>query len=149
MTTSTLPVGSIRIVGVLPAAGAVAELAEDPRRREAAHLGERRDADAELDRVVAVAAPLLLGAQLVVAEELLGPGRRRLVVAGVVGHPRHGREGELLVLDPVLLADLERVDADLDGQLVHQPLDGVRRLGSARAAVGVDPGLVRQDGLDR
>ena len=44
--TSTLPVGSIRIVGVLPATGAVVELAEHPTGRQAAHLGERRDADA-------------------------------------------------------------------------------------------------------
>ncbi len=41
--------------GVLPAAGAVAQRAEHARRRQAAHLGERRDADAELDRVVALA----------------------------------------------------------------------------------------------
>ena len=51
------------------------------------------------------------------------------------------------MLDPVLLADLERVDADLDRELVHQPLDGVRRLGPAGAAVGVGPGLVREHRL--
>ena len=56
-------------------------------------------------------------------------------------------ERELLVLDPVLLADLERVHADLGGELVHQPLDGVRRLGPAGAAVGVGPGLVGQHRL--
>ena len=144
MTTSTLPVASIRMLALLPAAGAVAERAEDARRREAAHLGERRDADAELDRVLAVAAPLLLRAQLVVAEELLRLGGRRLVVARVVGHAGHGGERELVVRDPVLLADLERVDPDLDGELVHEPLDGVRRLGSTGAAVGVDPRLVGQ-----
>ena len=109
--TSTLPVASIRMLALLPAAGAVVERAEDAGRREAAHLGERRDADAELDRVVALAALLLLGAQLVVAEELLGLGRGGLVVARVVGHARHRGERELVVRDPVLLADLERVDA--------------------------------------
>ena len=130
--------------GALPAAGAVVERAEDAGRREAAHLGERRDADAELDRVVALAAALLLGAQLVVAEELLGLGRRGLVVARVVGHARDGRERELVVRDPVLLAHLERVAAELGGELVHHPLDGEGRLGATGAAVGVDPRLVRQ-----
>ena len=81
-------------------------------------------------------------AQLVVAEQLLGPGRRRLVVARVVGHAGHGGERELVVLDPVLLADLEGVDPDLGGQLVHEPLDGVGRLGTAGPAVGVGPRLV-------
>ena len=133
--------------GVLPAAGAVVEAAEHPRGREAAHLGERRDAEAELDPVAGVAAPLLLGAQLVVAEHghrLLGGG---LVVAGVVLQAGHRGERELLVLDPVLLADLHRVDADLGGQLVHQPLDRVRRLRPAGAAVGVGPGLVGEHRL--
>ena len=72
-----------------------------------------------------------------------------LVVAGVVLQPGHRGERELLVLDPVLLADLERVDADLGGELVHHPLDGVRRLGPAGAAVGVGPGLVGEHGLAR
>ena len=43
----------------------------------------------------------------------------------------------------------DRVHADLGGELVHQPLDGVRRLGPAGAAVGVGPGLVGEDGLAR
>ena len=94
-----------------------------------------------------VPALLLLGPQLVVAEHLLGPGGRGLVVAGVVLQPGHRGERELLVLDPVLLADLERVDADLGGQLVHDPLDAVRRLGPAGAAVGVGPGLVGEHRL--
>ncbi len=51
------------------------------------------------------------------------------------------------MLDPVALADLERVHADLGGQLVHQPLDGVRRLGPSGAAVGVGPGAVGQHRL--
>ena len=98
---------------VLPAAGAVGQRAEHPGRGEAAHLGEGRDADAELDRVVAGPALLLLGAQLVVVEQLLGPGRGRLVVARVVGQAGDGGERELLVLDPVLLPQLQRVHAQL------------------------------------
>ena len=99
----------------------------------------------ELDRVAGLAALLLLGAQRVVAEQLLGLGGRGLVVAGVVLQPGDGGERELLVLDPVLLADLQRVHAELGGQLVHQPLDGERRLRPAGAAVGVGPGLVGED----
>ena len=57
---------------VLPAAGAVVEAAQHPARRQAAHLGEGRDADAELHPVSAVAPLLLLRAQRVVAEGLLG-----------------------------------------------------------------------------
>ena len=131
---------------VLPAAGAVVQRAQHPRRREAAHLGEGRDADAELDPVTALTPLLLLGPQRVVPEHLLGLGRGRLVVAGVVGHARDRGERELLVLDPVHLADLERVLADLGGELVHEALDGVRRLGTPGAPVGVDPRLVRQHG---
>ena len=132
---------------MIPAAGSVVERAQHPARREAAHLGERRDPEPELHRVVLVAAPLLLGAQLVVPEHLLGPGGRRLVVAGVVLQATHRRERELVVLDPVLLADLERVHPDLGRELVHDPLDGVRRLRPAGAAVGVGPGLVGEHRL--
>ena len=138
MTTSTLPVGSIRIDACLPAARAVGQRAEHPARGQPAHLGEGGDADAELDRVVrARAARCCSRAQLVVAEQLQGLGRRGLVVARVVLQPGHRGERELLVLDPVLLAQLQRVHAQLGGQLVHDPLDGERGLRPAGAAVGV------------
>ncbi len=101
----------------------------------------------ELDPVAGVAATLLLGPELVVPEHLLGARGGGLVVAGVVGQPGDRGERELLVLDPVLLPDLEGVDADLDGELVHDPLDAVRRLGPAGAAVGVGPGLVGEHRL--
>ena len=126
----------------LPAAADVAERAQHPGRREPAHLGERGDAQPELDGVTAVPALLLLGAQRVVAEQLLGLLGGRLVVAGVVLQPGDRGERELLVLDPVLLAHLERVAAQLGGELVHHPLDAEGGLGPAGAAVGVGPGLV-------
>jgi len=132
---------------VLPAAGAVVQRAEHPGGSQPAHLGERRDADAELDPVAGGAACHLLGAQLVVAEHRLGVRRGGLVVAGVVLEPRNGGEGELLGLDPVHLTDHERVDLQLRGQLVHHPLDAVRRLGPTGTAVGVGPGLVGQHRL--
>ena len=133
--------------GVFPAAGAVVERPQHPGRRQAAHLGEGGDADAELDGVPLLAALLLLGAEVVVAEHLLRPCGRGLVVAGVVLEAAHRGERELLVLDPVLLADLQRIDTYLGGELVHHPLDGVRRLRPAGAAVGVGPGLVGEHGL--
>ena len=52
----------------LPAARAVGQRAQQPRRGDPAHLGERRDADAELDRVAARAPLLLLAAQARVVE---------------------------------------------------------------------------------
>ena len=59
------------------------------------------------------------------------------MVAGVVGEAGHGRVRELLGLDEVAAAQLDRVDARDLGQAVHGPLDGVGRLGPAGAAVGV------------
>jgi hypothetical protein len=75
----------------------------------------------------------LLGPQLVVTQQLhrlVGGG---LVVARVVDEPAHVGERELLVLDPVLPPHLHRVHAQLGGELVHDALDGVRRLGPAGA----------------
>ena len=71
----------------LPAAGAVAQRAEHPRRRQPAHLGVGGDADAELHRVVRRPPARLLGPQLVVAEQLHRLVGGRLVVAGVVDQP--------------------------------------------------------------
>src|ERR1019366_278586 len=61
VTTSTLPAGSILIA----AAGAVAQRAEHAGRGQAAHLGEGRDADAQLDRVITGPPQLLLLAESV------------------------------------------------------------------------------------
>ena len=121
----------------LPAAGAVGQRAEHAGRREAAHLGEGRDADAELHRVLTLPAARLLGPQPGHVEHLLGLLGGGLVVARVVGEPRDHVVRELLVLDPVLLAQLHRVAAELVRQLVHDPLDGEGGLRPARPAVGV------------
>ena len=94
-----------------------------------------------------LAPPLLLGAQLVVAEQLQRLLGRLLVVAAVVLEAGDRGERELLGLDPVLAAQLERVHAQLDGELVHDPLDGERRLGPAGAAVGVGGHLVGEDAV--
>jgi hypothetical protein len=99
--------------GVLPAARAVGQRPEDPRRRQPAHLGEGRDADAELDRVAGLAPRGLLLAQVVVAEQLHRLGRGRLVVAAVVLEGSDRGVREFLVRDPVPLAQLQRVHAEL------------------------------------
>ena len=132
---------------VLPAARPVGQRAEHPGRRQPAHLGEGGEADAELDRVVRLPAAALLLAQLVVAEQLQRLLGGLLVVAAVVLEPGGRGEGELLGLDPVLPAQLQRVHVQLDGELVHDPLDRERRLGPAGAAVGVGGHLVGEDAL--
>ena len=130
---------------MLPTARAVRQRAEDPRRRQAAHLGERRHPDAELHGIAVFAALGLLAPQPVVVEQLPRLGGGGLVVAGVVGQPRDGVEGELLVGDPVLRAQFERIARQLGGKLVHHPLDRERRLRTAGAAVGVGGHLVGED----
>ena len=131
--------------GRLPAAGPVVEGGEDARRREAAHLEVAREADAQpLGRAGHVLG-LLLGADLLVIGEfgrLLGRGE---VVAGVVDQAAEGGVRELLGLDEVALAQLHRVDADLRGQRVHGPLDGVGGLRPPGAAVGVGGRHVGED----
>ena len=84
----------------------------------------------------------LLGAQLVDAEQLEGPRRGRLVVAGVVGEAGDRRVRELVMLDPVARAQLHRVHAELGGQLVDHALDRERGLRSSRTADGVGRGGV-------
>ncbi len=134
---------------VLPATRAVVEAAEDTAGRETAHLGEGRDADAQLHGVLGLAPTTLLLAQLVVAEHLLGQVRGGLVVAGVVLETGNGGEGELLVGDPVALAHHERVLTELVCQLVHDPLDAEGGLGATGTPVGIGPGLVGEDRLHR
>jgi hypothetical protein len=86
---------------VFPAARAVAQTAEHARRGQTAHLGERRDADAELYGITPIAPVGLFRPELVVAEQRQRPVRGGLVVAGVVGQPADRGVRELLVGDPV------------------------------------------------
>src|SRR3712207_8884006 len=62
----------------------------------------RSEADAQLDRVACLPAPLLLGPQLVVTDQLERLLRGVLVVAAVVLETGDGGERELLPVDPVL-----------------------------------------------
>ena len=58
--------------------------------------------------------------------------------ADIEGLPSEVPIGEFLRRNEVPPAQFERVDAERPGGVVHQPLDHVDRLGSARAAVGVN-----------
>jgi hypothetical protein len=98
-----------------------------------------------LDGVVAFATLGLLLTEPGVIEEferLIGGG---LVVARVVRQAGDRRKRELVVGDPVLAAQFERVHAQLGCQLVHHPLDGERGLRAARTPVRVGPRGVGED----
>ena len=146
VTTSTLPVGSTRTDGVLPAAGDVRQRAQHPRRRQAAHLGEGRDADAELDGVA--------------RRRGVRPARRAARRSRTAPwpwrwRPRSCRES---YVSPAIVVygnsscviQLRRRSssgsiAELGRQLVHHPLDGERRLRPAGAPVGVGRRRVGED----
>ena len=126
----------------LPAAAPELERAEDAGGREAAHLDVGGEADTELLRVAPLPPGGLLGSRALVVEELEPLVERRLVVARVDLEPRGDRGRELP--DEVHPADLDRILADRGRQLVHRPLDRVRGLGAAGAAVRVGRGRVRE-----
>ena len=95
-------------------------------RARADDLGEAREADP--DQPPFLARPLLLLAQLLVADALERLVERRLVVAGVVLEAGRGRVRELVRLDEVLPPQLGRVDAELVRRGLDEPLDEVRGL---------------------
>ena len=122
---------------VLPPAGHVLQGTQGSRGSQAAHLREGGDTDAELNRVARLPASLLLGPQLIHAEEVHCFRGCGLVVAGVVGEPRHRCVGELLVRDPVLLAERHRIHVEFRGEFIHHSLDRVRCFRSPSPAVCV------------
>ena len=122
-------------------AGVLVELGSAAR-----DLDVHAHADAELLGVPAGPAGRLLGAQVGVAGGAESVVERRLVVADVV-RLADGRRVRLLELgDQVAPAHVDGVHADLGREQVHGPLDGGRRLGSPRTAVGDDGRGVRDDG---
>ena len=127
----------------VPAAGAVADRAEDAGRSETAHLEIGREADPELLRVATLAAPGLFLAHRVVVEQLERRVEVRVVVARVDGEPRRDRLRELA--QEVQPANLDRILAELARQRVHRALDRVRRFGTARSAVRVRRSRRRED----
>ena len=86
--------------------------------------------DPEEARVAGVASLPLLGAQCVVADLVGRPVEGEPVPARVVGVARDRREREHVVAEEVLLADLDRIDAELQRRLVDRALDEGGRLGS-------------------
>ena len=81
-----------------------------------------------------VASRRLLGAQLVVARERSASVSGGVVVAAVVGDAGDGRVRELVGLQEVAAADLDRIDAELGRGHVDDALEHRGRLGPARAA---------------
>ena len=116
---------------------------------------KKGDADAhDLARLAALERlllGLLLLAQLAIAggvERLL---HRRVIVARIVFPAERGLIGELLALDEVLHAEVDRVHAELLRHDVHRALDRIGDLGHAeRAAIGdAARRLVGVDAVDR
>ena len=144
---STLPVGWTRISHAVEHLDA--EDVEVVRRPGADDLGEAADADAHQLAALARFSSLLL-AQAGVVDHVHAPSGARRVVARVVLPAGRGLVRELLGLDEVLHPELGRVLADVVGQDVDHPLDGVDGLGHAeRAAVGDAAGrLVGVDAVD-
>ena len=115
------------------------------RRADPADLDVGREPDAE-QLLALPAQPLLLAPQPLVVGHLEGLIERRLVVARVVDDAGLGREGKLVRADEVPAAELGRVDPELAGGRVHDPLDEVDRLRPAGTAVGIGRG---GGGVDR
>ena len=144
MTTVTFPGRMAAHDRRVPAAGDVVERGEHLRRREAAHLDVRREPDAELHPVAALATRLLLRAEGLVADDLERAVQPADEVAGVELEPRRDRVRLVERRDVVEPPDLRRVLADAMRERVHRPLDRVRRLRAAGAAVRVGRRLVRE-----
>ena len=118
------------------------------RRPGADDLGEAADADAH--QLAALALLGLLLAEPGVVDDVHRLLERGPVVARVVRPAGRRLVRELLGLDEVLHPELGRILADVVGQDVDHPLDGVDRLGHPeRAAVGDAAGrLVGVDAVD-
>ena len=108
-----------------------------------AHLDVRTHADAELNDRTGVPPTLLLRPKAGVVEQLERPVGGGAIVTDVVGQPARGGVRE--VGDPVEPSQLDRVDLELGGQLVEDPLDREGSLRAPRTAVGTDRSPVRVD----
>ena len=109
------------LIGVRRAAGTL-DVAGDP------------DSERSLPGTAVGPAAALSRAYLVVPDGRHGPVQGRLVVAGVVGATGQRPVRELT--DEVAATQLDRIDPEAAGELIHAALDRVGRLGAARAAVG-------------
>ncbi|MCO5546661.1 hypothetical protein L7F22_000095 [Adiantum nelumboides] len=105
-----------------------------------------RDADAQAHRVVVLATARLLLAQLVVAGHPQRLAQRQVVVADVVAGTGRGGVREDVGREQVAPAQLDRVDAQLGGRDVDQPLQVGGGLRASRAAEGAHRGGVGQCG---
>ncbi len=116
-----------------------------PRLREVVRPRVERRADPDTEQL---AASLGLGAarlERVVADHLERHVQRARVVAGVVDAAARRLVGHLLGLDVVLLADRDRIEAELVRDDVDDPLGHPEVLHPRVAAVRRDRRLVRDD----
>ena len=125
------------------------------RRARADDLGEEGDADAHQFARLAALERLLLRLLLLAQLAVVGGVERLLhggvIVAGIVFPAERRLVGELLALDEVLHAEVDRIDAELLRHDVHRALDRIGDLGDAeRAAIGdAARRLVGVDAVDR
>ena len=117
-----------------PLAGPVHRRAIDPHRQT----------DPEETIVVTGPTGGLLGAPRVVADARHRSVEAGAVVRGVVGDPGRAAVGERL--DEVAAAQVDRVDAELDGSEIDEAFEQGARLGPSGAAVGAHRRGVGQDG---
>ncbi len=147
MTTWNVPVGQAADRRRLPTTRRVPDRAEDPRRRQTAHLVVGREADADLLGVAPVTALLLLGEQGVEAEVLEQLVERGVIVAVVDRQPRGDRGREFG--DEVPAPQLDPVDPELEGEEIHRAFEHVGRFGPAGSTVGVGRSRVGEDARER
>ena len=129
----------------LVVAGELQLRVEDHRLAEVVRSGVERGADADPEELPARlrVAPLLV--QRVVADQVERDVEAAGVVAGVVDAAVRRLVGELFVLDVVLLAHLDRIEAELVRDDVDDPLGQPEVLHARVAAVRRDGRLVRAD----
>ena len=122
MSTWTVPVGRQRIVAASQPPARVEDGAEDPRRREAAHLDVGREADAELLRVAAARAarPAPRGAP---RSRAISSARSSAASKSPESIVEPGGDRVRELRDEVLAPELDRVHVQLAGERVHRPLD--------------------------
>ncbi len=114
------------------------------RRAVRGPLGEAGVADPGAQPLAAQPVPLGRPARL--GHLLLGPVQRLGVAALVVGDPVHPGVRELAWADHVAAAHGERIQAELPGRLLHQPLHHQHQLRPGHPAVGRGGRLVAGDG---
>ncbi len=145
MLSVTLPRGLASDLRRLPAAGRVAERAQDVRGGQPGHLDVAREPDPDLLDLPALAAGRLLLAVLLVLRELERALERRQVVGRIDLQPHQRRLRLRVARREADAPDLGRVLADVPRERVDRAFDDVGRLGPPGPADRVRRRLVGHD----